>query len=368
MQQLGYIKQIDGLRAIAVMMVVVFHWFAGGVISQSGMGSIGVDIFFTLSGFLITRILLVYRWNHDQGIDKKSKVNSVLRFMYRRSLRIFPAYFMLLFFLYHFDFFLYNTLKSDLKWYVTYLQNFLFYFRQAWAAGKLSPFWTLAVEEQFYLFWPWLILFVPAKRLGLTIVILLFIGLSSILVLPLILEKKVMFDILTPTCLHAFGAGALVAYMHIVQPEKFAKKGNIFLLTGLILIFISFISRIYNIYLFIDHRSLVSAGTSLLICYLLSGSLGFFSEFVLGNSILVWIGKVSYGIYLFHNFIPAYLKGLRISLAKYYPNTIILPYFPDIANDRFYFFVLCFVVLFILSWGSFRFFEKPLLNFKNAFS
>ena len=163
LQQLGYIKQFDGLRAIAVLMVVVFHWFAGGWITKSGIGLMGVDIFFALSGFLITRILLVYKFNQDAGYDKHSKWHILGRFIYRRALRIFPVYFLLLFVLYHISYFLPNTLKADWGWYVSYLQNFLFYIRQSWAIGKVSPFWTLAVEEQFYMFWPLLILFVPTR-------------------------------------------------------------------------------------------------------------------------------------------------------------------------------------------------------------
>jgi len=168
-QQLGYIRQIDGIRAIAVMMVVIFHWFAGGMVTQSGMGLMGVDMFFALSGFLITRILLVYKWNQENGIDPHRRLHLVGRFMYRRALRIFPAFFFLFFIFYNVIYFLSNTLKTGWGWYLTYLQNFLFYIKQSWAIGKLCPFWTLAVEEQFYLFWPLVVLFVPAKRIGLAI-------------------------------------------------------------------------------------------------------------------------------------------------------------------------------------------------------
>ncbi|MFM1963908.1 MAG: hypothetical protein RLZZ172_2753 [Bacteroidota bacterium] len=132
LEQLGYIRQIDGLRAIAVLMVVFFHWFAGGWVTKSGIGLMGVDIFFALSGFLITRILLVYKYNHDAGYDKRSKWHIVGMFIYRRALRIFPVYFLLLFVLYRISYILPNTLKTEWGWYVSYMQNFLFYIRQSW--------------------------------------------------------------------------------------------------------------------------------------------------------------------------------------------------------------------------------------------
>jgi peptidoglycan/LPS O-acetylase OafA/YrhL len=223
LQQLGYIKQIDGLRAIAVLMVVVFHWFPKGWVTKSGLGLIGVDMFFVISGFLITRILLVYKSNQEAGFDYHSKWHILGRFMYRRALRIFPAYFLLLFVLHQTSYYLYNTLSNDWLWYVTYLQNFLFYIRQAWPDGKLSHFWTLAVEEQFYLIWPFLMLMFPAKRILIIICIFLLIGLISFHFLPFILEKKNMVDMITPACLHAFSVGAIVAWCHISYPSWFQK-------------------------------------------------------------------------------------------------------------------------------------------------
>lgn len=367
MQQLGYIRQIDGIRAIAVMMVVVFHWFAGGMVTQSGMGLMGVDMFFALSGFLITRILLVYKWNQENGIDPHGRLHLVGRFMYRRALRIFPAYFVLLIILYNVSYFLPNTLKTDWGWYVTYLQNFLFYIKQSWAIGKLSPFWTLAVEEQFYLFWPLVILFVPAKRIGLAIGILFAVGFMAYHFLPVWLPKKLLVDILTPTCLHAFGAGAALAWIHLNKPEWLGRS-NIFLVAGLSLVLISLSGRLYGMALVIDHRSLVAIGTACLIAYLLGNSEAFFGRYVLGNPLLVGIGKISYGIYLYHNFIPGYLKGIRGWLVKLHPDSGMLPFIPDSGKGVFQFYAVCFALLFLIAFCSFKFFEQPLLALKNKIS
>ena len=364
LQQLGYIKQIDGLRAIAVLMVVVFHWFAGGSITKSGIGLMGVDIFFVISGFLITRILLVYKFNKEKGFDSHSKWHILGRFMYRRALRIFPAYFLLLFVLYHISYFLPNTLKADWGWYVGYLQNFLFYIRQSWAIGKVSPFWTLAVEEQFYLFWPFVILFAPTKKVSITILFLFLAGFFSIHVLPLLLVKKQMVDVLTPTCLHAFAAGAYVSWLHL-NKSAVLNKSTIFLLTGSILLMISLFCHFSDINLVLDHRTLVSLGTAGLLVYILKNTQGGFGHYVLGNPVLVAIGKISYGIYLYHNFIPGYLIGIRNWLVKSHHDSWVLTYFPDLSKGVFLFYTECFVLLFIISYCSFKFFEQPLLTFKN---
>jgi len=366
-QQLGYIKQIDGIRAIAVMMVVIFHWFAGGMVTQSGIGSIGVDIFFSLSGFLITRILLVYRYNNENGTDPHGKWHLVARFMYRRALRIFPPYFLLLFVVFRLNHFLPNTLKVDWGWYVAYLQNFLFYIRQSWPIGKVSPFWTLAVEEQFYLFWPLVILFLPLKRLGWAIGLLFTIGFLCYHMMPLVLAKKSMVDVLTPTCLHAFAAGAAVAWFHLNKPNLLNKSSS-FLYIGFALILFSILGRLFAFYMLIDHRSLVALGTSCIIVYVLNKPEGGFGKNVIGNPAMVAIGKISYGIYLYHNFIPSYLKGIRVWLVKRNPDFWLLNCFPDHVRSPIFFYMECFILLFLLSFCSFRFFEKPLMSLKNKIS
>jgi len=273
----------------------------------------------------------------------------------------------LLIILYNVSYFLPNTLKTDWGWYVTYLQNFLFYIKQSWAIGKLSPFWTLAVEEQFYLFWPLVILFVPAKRIGLAIGILFTVGFMAYHFLPVWLPKKLLVDVLTPTCLHAFGAGAALAWIHLNKPGWLGRS-NIFLVAGLSLVLISLSGRLYGMALVIDHRSLVAIGTACLIAYLLGNSEAFFGRYVLGNPLLVGIGKISYGIYLYHNFIPGYLKGIRGWLVKLHPDSGMLPFIPDAGKGVFQFYAVCFTLLFLIAFCSFKFFEQPLLALKNKIS
>ena len=165
-KEISRIPVLDGVRGITILIVLLFH-FAGpgtgtgslekGLFEVIRAGWIGVDLFFVLSGFLITRIL------HES----KSSAFYFRNFYMRRTLRIFPLYYGLLIF-----FFVLLPLvrplsspemilaKANQLWLYTYTSNFGYPFKQF---GPLAHFWSLAVEEQFYLIWPLVIFFSPRR-------------------------------------------------------------------------------------------------------------------------------------------------------------------------------------------------------------
>jgi len=147
--------QLDGLRAIAVTFVLIHHWIS----PRLGFGIIGVQLFFVLSGFLITGILLRERRGVESG--RQSIGFSVRQFYARRFLRIFPLYYACLALFVVLDRF---EIRKSLVWFACYLSN-VFFFLKGEFGGPFSHFWSLAVEEQFYLFWPWIVLLAPRKRL-----------------------------------------------------------------------------------------------------------------------------------------------------------------------------------------------------------
>ena len=159
-------RPLDGVRGLAVLLVLCYDCLklpsGGGAVSLltrklAGSGWTGVDLFFVLSGFLITGILL----------DTRGRAGYWKSFLLRRAVRIFPLYYLTLAGVFVVIPFLAargvsavsdwipHSLLQDQLWYWTYLQNWLFALNGAWPDGRvLNHFWSLAVEEQFYLVWP----------------------------------------------------------------------------------------------------------------------------------------------------------------------------------------------------------------------
>jgi peptidoglycan/LPS O-acetylase OafA/YrhL len=160
----SHIPALDGLRGTAIILVILCHcyifegldaYFASTVplLRIAQFGWCGVELFFVLSGFLITSILF----------NTKQSPSYFKSFYGRRALRIFPLYFAVLLVFYygpHSFFHVYRFEPSHKIWFFTYLANWKLGF---WPVHELTLFWSLCVEEQFYLIWP-LVVWVTAKR------------------------------------------------------------------------------------------------------------------------------------------------------------------------------------------------------------
>src|SRR5687767_3884044 len=199
---MNYVRKIDAMRAFAVLMVVMSHWVPK-TSKLIPFGEIGVDIFFVISGFLITRILLTEK---VKAIQEDKGLSTVLKnFISRRALRIFPIYYLSLFIFWWFQDYESYSIRENIAYYVSYTSNILFFLQNAWD-GYLAPLWSLAVEEQFYLVWPLLVVLIPQKH-ALKIIIL---SIITGLVFPYFFQQE-MTKVLTPACMNALGSGALLA-------------------------------------------------------------------------------------------------------------------------------------------------------------
>src|SRR5437870_557283 len=164
------VRALDGLRGIAILMVMLYHQTV--MVGSTGIdrfvgfwtlsGWIGVDLFFVLSGFLITGILS----------DSKGATGYFRNFYARRVLRIFPLYYgvvafslLILPYIPHWKLENLARIKGDELWYWTYLSNFSIAAHAAFRHGILDVSWSLSIEEQFYLMWPLLVLLLSRRSL-----------------------------------------------------------------------------------------------------------------------------------------------------------------------------------------------------------
>ncbi|MFM7726564.1 MAG: acyltransferase family protein, partial [Flavobacteriales bacterium] len=154
------INQLDSLRALAAFSIVIYHFLPEYNLGKLPFGHIGVDVFFVISGYLITAILL------EQKSAIGNKLQIIRNFIIKRALRLFPAYYLFV------SFFAILMLALGLYvwdagngiYYFTYTQNILF-FNEGMKGVQANHLWTLAIEEQFYLVWPWLVIYLSNTRL-----------------------------------------------------------------------------------------------------------------------------------------------------------------------------------------------------------
>jgi len=301
-------RQLDGLRGIAIFAVFLSHFLVPHPSDwyYFAFGSFGVRLFFVLSGFLITGILL----RAKDLVEGGQSVSYTLKaFYFRRTLRIFCVYYAWLAFS---ALFIYNSPR--LLWDFLYLSNF---YDMLYLGGMGNQYWSLAVEEQFYLVWPILILFcrkkyLPHLLIGIVLgVMLIRLYLASAGAEYLLIKKFPVF------CMDALALGSLVALM--VQDEYkemfTLHKARIVrgtLISGVCLIVIAMIGlRVHGVKEFIYtgflHAGLALFSVSILIPAL-SGYRGWLGQ-LLSWRPLCYLGVISYGCYLFHLTVQSALMG-----------------------------------------------------------
>ena len=361
--KLSYIKALDGLRGFALILVFLFHLFSFELqnanafeqvfMSLMRIGWCGVDIFFVLSGFLITRILLT----------AKGEGSYYIKFYTRRILRIFPIYYsFLVIYLVILPFLFpvissYKTGPDFVLWF--YLINF---------KGHSMPtnhFWSLAVEEQFYLLWPFLVMFFTTKSLIRTCFLMLLTGLlfRTIISLGWTPLDPIKAYTLIFCRWDSLGAGALLAVLAHSNEGIFKKIINRSFVVGLfsliLLAFTAFLGKstgYRNIYISTLGLSFVwIAAVSLIVSVFRVGPSRVFFE----NKTLGYIGRRSYAMYILHYPIMIYAEKFNfVSIISKFTGSLFAHFLIG--------FVLFALVLF-LSEISWRLIESPFLKLKKYF-
>ena len=343
-----YIESFDGIRGIGVICVLAAHCFPFINIFQ--IGWVAMDYFFVLSGFLITGIL----------VDSVEKKNYLKNYLGRRVLRVFPVYYLFLILMFLiipnifpalFD--QYGYLQSKQIWFWLYAQNWLFSFEGFPNKLYLSHLWSMAVEEQFYLFWPFIIWFLRGKKLIYFCVLAIpfafffrLYGGNWGLVFPFQYVN-------TLSRMDSLLIGALIFLLlryHKNLLEVLALPVFIITVLGLMaciyILKATYFAKLVPAYSLVDFM----AGASLVFC--ISRTSNWIKRFF-SIPFFVFVGKYSYGTYMVHY--PLYLVLYeRYGVHASTPIKIIIGIFSILLS-------------FGLAVLSFHFFETPFLKLKKYF-
>ncbi|QED46935.1 acyltransferase family protein [Cytobacillus dafuensis] len=357
-----FIPGLDGLRAFAVLAVIAYHfnfsWAKGGFL--------GVDIFFVLSGYLITSILLPTQGNQLTLNLRKFWVGRIRRLLPASLVMIIATFVWVT--LFHRE--LLDTVRGDAISSIFYASNWWFifhklsYFDSFGSPSPLKNLWSLSIEEQFYLIWPIVLaagLFVFKKRSRVSIFVLI-CALCSALLMGMLYQPGTdpsrvyygtdtrSFELLIGCCL------ALVWPMKRLTSKKLTTNHSLTLnITSMIafsiLILCIFFVDEYQVFLYRGGMLLICINTAILlacVCHPAS-----FLGKMLSWKPLRWIGSRSYGIYLWH-----------------YPIIVLGTPVQDIGNPVLWRVILQLVITLIIAELSYRYIEMPIRKhgFRTFFS
>lgn len=355
-----HVPALDGVRGLAITLVLLFHF------DLLLSGWLGVQLFFVLSGYLISGILLRERERSGFGFYLK-------RFYWRRTLRIFPAYYAYL--LVVVAVFLLTGLPGDLPDTWPYLFTYTFNYTRlldTWQhSALLTPLWSLSVEEQFYLLWPLVIFLTPSRALRPLLVGLMVLSpIVRYLLADLLLGRGhphyVTGDAVYWFTFSQFDAFAAGAALHVFPRLRDLRRPGLLLALSTVVVLAAGALQLWLLRgteRFFEPSSLgyvlgnVRNGQHVwsytlwnvvfgaLILTLLSGRPAFLRR-VFSHRSLIAVGRVSYGMYLIHWPVLALLRDAG---------------FPSDA----YLFPVYFAVVYVVALASFRWYEVRFLRLKD---
>ncbi len=304
----SYVPELDGLRGLAIASVLVYHCHpklrSSGLEGIAEWGWVGVNLFFVLSGFLITGIIADSR--HDPHFFRN--------FYARRGLRIWPVYVLVLLLNYFFVPLVFGTFwwaihemrSAPWPYYIFFVQNLFF----ITLPGTLGPTWSLAIEEQFYVFWAPI---ARAVRNRVLVPILIAVILAS----PLIRMMNSGFLTKTHTLIHLDGLaiGSLIALAlrtFDFQRSHWRKLAGTALLIGAG-------GAIYMLFrgsAFTDSFLAIGFGGMLIAAFLVTGSKSWYGRFLTAPP-LKFLGTISYGLYMIHILCFVVIGAFDLKMERY---------------------------------------------------
>jgi len=351
-----HIGALDGIRGMAALLVVTYHFglnardigLGGPAVLMTGAGWAGVDLFFVLSGFLITGILY----------DTKGSRHYFARFYIRRALRIFPLYYGAILVATTLAALLPDILRwtgTHSWWLFVFNTNFIYAQKGGATTGVMTHYWTLAIEEQFYLVWPFVVWLCNRRQL---IAIAGMIAITALVLRMAMTVQAVHAEAifsLTPTRMDAMAWGALASLIirgegglrAAIRPARIAILCSAAALASIFLV--RHTTSAFDPWV-------QTAGYSLLACLfctaIVTSLCAGWLQTIFSLSWLRWLGKHSYGLYVWHPII-----GSLIFYGPYRPVA-------SGTGAGLLIFTAVGLLNLLMAWASYRYWERPFLLLK----
>lgn len=378
------IPALDGVRGLAILLVILFHHTLMGqetlfdrvYVNLARLGWSGVDLFFVLSGFLITGLL----------VDSRGGAHYYRNFYIRRTLRIFPLYYAFLFFTLRMSPWLWPdtelaAMSRDAMagrseaWYWLYLPNILFARDSNFGHPNLAVTWSLAIEEQFYLLWPLVVAFTSRRALGWTC--------GGLIVIALALRTWLVLDgahwivpYVLPLCrMDALAAGALVA-LAMRRDGGGPSAASVRLLVRARVVAAGSAAVVLGIWYVegpLDNGdwteplmqtagySAFALGYAALVALAAGGPAGSWLVRVFSTSALRMLGRYSYALYLFHVPVRRFIRDEYFPVASF-PTALGSP-----LPGQLLFYVAATAPALALAWVSWHAYERQWLRLTRYF-
>jgi len=336
---------LDGLRGLAVLLVLAEHFTFNAWVRDWSPGMVGVRVFFVLSGFLITGVLLDLRERHRPGPAARL-------FFSRRARRLLPALILAVTLALAFDL---AEMRRHWPWHLSSLSNVLIWVEARWIGA--GHFWTLAVEQQFYLLWGPVVLLVPRRALFWGAVALFLIG--PLWRLAIVAGGSPFLDVLLPGQADALGAGALMALARRDGPGRglLRRIGHPLVTLGLVALLLALaglpamgVARPPLIGWVILPAVVVLSAVALIETAIRAGR-----GSLLTAPWLRGIGTVSYGLYIYHYLVPQFVAAYLPALAE-----------ADTPGEKALRLAVWLLLSFGLAVASWVLVERPILTARRA--